>query len=336
MKKRGRLILRCLATVVVGAFFALLGLAWSVSSIGKHVHSCLDQCASSSVDTGGAGFKVISLNLFHGYPRFENVRGRLDLVAQRLRGEQPDFVLLQEVPWRSDVGWAAEYLSERTALNYVYLRGNGNRRSIRFEEGLAILSRHPLHDHHFTELKPRDWVLEHRIALAVTAHTPAGPVQLVTAHLTRLNTRNNAKQAASLEAFIAGLAPHPTILAGDFNALEDSPQIREISKTWTDAFRHVHKRTRAATCCLSPSGLKERNASTFFARVDYIFLKDQGARRWRVDDARLIFDRAFQTQDGYQWVSNHLGVLAEVALATETPQLHDKRHASLAASGALK
>ena len=98
MKKRGRLILRCLATVVVGAFFALLGLAWSVSSIGKHVHSCLDQCASSSVDTGGAGFKVISLNLFHGYPRFENVRGRLDLVAQRLRGEQPDFVLLQEVP----------------------------------------------------------------------------------------------------------------------------------------------------------------------------------------------------------------------------------------------
>lgn len=314
-RKAVRLVIRWLAGIVGVGLLIFLGLAWSVFSIGDDVHGCLANCAPVA-QTHPSTFKVVTLNLYHGYPRFKNVRGRLDLVAQQLREVGPDFVLLQEVPWRSDVGWAAEYLGERTGLNFVYVRGNGNRHSIRFEEGLAILSRYPLTGQQFTELVPRNWIFEHRIALAITAQTPAGPIQLVTTHLTWDRTNNNnAKQAASLEAFIGTLPPLPTILAGDFNAHEDSPQIRKLNETWVDAFRHVHKRTRSPTCCLYPRDLDKRDAGTPFARVDYVFLGGQTPKSWEILDARLIFDRAFKTRNGYQWASNHIGVLVEASLA---------------------
>ncbi len=236
--RKCRLIVRCLAGMVAFGLLVILGLVWSVSSPGDVVRGCFAQCAPVAEQHASA-FKVITLNFYHGFPRFKNVRGRLDLVAKQLNELGPDFVLLQEVPWRSDVGWAAEYLSERAKFNFVYLRGNGNRHTIRFEEGLAILSRYPLIQHRFTELLPRNGVFEHRIALAVTAQTPMGPILLITTHLAwdRTNTIN-AGQIASLEAFLAELPPHPSILAGDFNAREDSPQIRKLKQSWIDAFRY--------------------------------------------------------------------------------------------------
>ncbi len=315
MKRRKvRLIVRCLTGAVAFGLLVILGLACSVSSRGDVVRGCFAQCASTA-GAHATAFKIITLNIYHGFPRFRNVRGRLDLIAKQLNEVDPDFVLLQEVPWLSDVGWAAEYLSDRTKLNFVYLRGNGNLNTIRFEEGLAILSRYPLSEQRFTELSPRNGVFEHRIALAVTTQTPVGPIQLVTTHLAwdRTNTIN-ARQTASLEAFLAELLPHPSILAGDFNVREDSPQIRKLTQSWVDAFRYVHRRTLSATCCLSPSDLDKPVQGKHFARVDYVFLKDHEARRWEILDAKPIFDRAFKTKDGYQWASNHIGVLVEANL----------------------
>lgn len=313
-RRKGRLIVRCLVGVVAFGLLVFLGLACSVSSPGDVVRGCFVQCAPVA-GAHASAFKVITLNLYHGFPRFRNVRSRLDLIAKQLNEVYPDFVLLQEVPWLSDVGWAAEYLSERTKLNFVYLRGNGNLHTIRFEEGLAIFSRYPLSEQRFTELSPRNGLFEHRIALAVTAQTPVGPIQLITTHLAwdRTNTIN-AGQTASLEAFLAELPPHPSILAGDFNAREDSPQIRKLTQSWVDAFRYVHKHTRSATCCLSPTDLDKPDPGRLFARVDYVFLKDHEAKSWEILDAKPIFDRAFKTKNGYQWASNHIGVLVEANL----------------------
>ena len=311
----GRFLHLCVTGIVGLGLIIFLGLAWTVRSIGNDVRSCMTECAPEA-EPVATPFKFITLNFYHGFPRFKSVRERLDLVVQQLREVGPDFVLLQEVPWRSDVGWAAEYLANKTGLNFVYLRGNGNARSIRFEEGLAILSRYPLRDPRFTELSPRNGIFEHRIALAVIAETHFGPIQLVTVHLPWDKTnRINAGQVASLETFITELEPQPTILAGDFNAREESPQIQKLAAHWVDAYRHVHKQAPSLTCCLRPQSLDKANAGQHFARVDYVFLRDSSRKRWVTLDAKPIFDHPFKTIDGYQWASNHTGVLVEANLA---------------------
>ena len=313
-RRPGRFVLLCITGIVGLGLLISLGLAWSVSSIGNHVRSCLTGCAPVS-ESHAAPLKIITLNLYHGFPLFRNVRGRLDLVAQQLQEVGPDFVLLQEVPWRSDVGWGAEYLASNVGLNFVYLRGNGNSRSIRFEEGLAILSRYPLRDPRFTELSPRNGIFEHRIALAVIAETPSGAIQLVTAHLPWDETNHiNAGQVASLEGFIAELELQPTILAGDFNAHEEAPQIQKLAEHWVDAYRYIHKQAKSPTCCLRPKNLQKAKAGKHFARVDYVFLRGDGQMRWVTLDARPIFDRPFKTLDGHQWASNHVGVLVQANL----------------------
>jgi len=76
----------------------------------------------------------------------------LDLIAQEIRRQDADIVCLQEVPWAPHIGSAAQYLAARTGLNHVYFRANGNRWTILFEEGEAILSRYPLRDVTFEEL----------------------------------------------------------------------------------------------------------------------------------------------------------------------------------------
>ena len=309
MRRNSRLIAHSLAGAVVFGLLVVLVLACSVSTPGDVVRGCFAQCAPNAGERSSA-FKIITLNIYHGFPWFRNVRGRLNLIAKQLNEVDPDFVLLQEVPWLSDVGWASEYLSDRAKLNYAYLRGNGNMQTIRFEEGLAILSRYPLTEERFTELSPRNGVFEHRIALAVTAQTPVGPIRLVTTHLAWDWTNSvNAGQTASLEAFLAGLPSHPTILAGDFNAREDSPQIKKLTQSWVDAFRYINKHSFSATCCLSPGDLDKPDPGRPFARVDYVFLRDHESMRWEILNARPIFDKAFKTKDGFQWASNHVGVL---------------------------
>jgi len=74
----------------------------------------------------------MSLNVLHGHPRFEHLARRLDLIAAEIRRQDADIVCLQEVPWTRQLGGGAEYLAQRTGLNYLYLRANGNRWAILF------------------------------------------------------------------------------------------------------------------------------------------------------------------------------------------------------------
>ena len=312
--RRGRYLLYWVTGIVGSGLLICAGIAWSISTIGKEVRSCLEGC-SSPATLDSTPFTFLTFNLYHGFPIFKNVKERIELTAQHLRDLDPDFALLQEVPWRSDVGWAADYLAHEVGLNFVYLRGNGNSRTLRFEEGLAILSRYPLRDPRFTELSPRNGIFEHRIALAVIAETPSGPIQLVTVHLPWDRTnRINAGQMVSLETFIAELEPHPTILAGDFNAQEETPQIKRLAKQWLDAFRHINQEKIIPTCCLRPENLHKANAGQHFSRVDYVFLRGNGKQQWVTLDAKTIFDRPFKTLKGYRWASNHVGVLVEADL----------------------
>src|SRR5690606_8914056 len=131
---RGVLVL--VPTLAVAGFLAP-GLA---SRVGDDVVACLAGCASETPRRPGP-LRIVTLNMFHGWPGFTYQDARVDLIVRELEARDPDIVFLQEVPRTRRHGFAVEALARRLGRNHVYVRANGNHDIIGFEEGVAILSR---------------------------------------------------------------------------------------------------------------------------------------------------------------------------------------------------
>ncbi|MFN2167981.1 MAG: endonuclease/exonuclease/phosphatase family protein, partial [Anaerolineae bacterium] len=216
-------------------------------------------------------------------------------------------VLLQEVPWHG--GNAARWLAEQAGLNHLYLRANGNRWAILFEEGEAILSRYPLRDPAWIELAPRAGFFEHRVVLGATAVTPWGDLRAFSTHLTHGDAETNRNQAASLKAFVDGDGDVPALVAGDFNAVEGSPQIQTLR--WVDTYRLAHPGEDGFTCCVDdltagPDELLDK-------RIDYLFLI-HGAGGAKVVSSQPILDQPTAVGSGWLRASDHAGLLTELSL----------------------
>jgi endonuclease/exonuclease/phosphatase family metal-dependent hydrolase len=300
----------------IGLALGFLLVAWllNVSRPGTRVEGCPEGCATSGTRRDGP-LRVLSLNLLHGFPRFEHLDQRLELVVDAIRRHDPDLVCLQEVPWHW--GSVARDLAERTGLNHLYLRANGNRWTLLFEEGEAILSRYPLREASFVELEPRAGTFEHRVALGATAVTPWGDVRVHVTHLTHGDASVNEAQASALADFVDRLAGMPALVAGDFNAREDSPQIQillsgEMSRGtgWIDTYRAVHPADPGHTCCVDDL---RRPDEALEQRIDYIFYVP-GTTPGRVVGSQRILDRAASTGEGWLWASDHAGLLTTLSL----------------------
>jgi len=293
-------------------WLAALGLLLAVwvlnaSRPGARAEGCPDGCATVSQRRAGP-LRVMSLNMLHGFPRFERLTERLDRIADEVRRQDPDVVCLQEVSWVLRLGSAARYLARQTGLNYLYLRANGNRWAILFEEGEAILSRYALRDVEFAELEPRPGLFEHRVVLQVTVLTPWGDVRVFVTHLTNGDAEINRSQVASLMAFVAASGEEPAVVAGDFNALEDSPQIRGTG--WTDTYRAVHPDEAGLTCCVDD--LTQGPDEPLEERIDYIFLTP-GTGCAEVVGSQRVLDQPLRDNEGWLWASDHVGLLSTVS-----------------------
>jgi endonuclease/exonuclease/phosphatase family metal-dependent hydrolase len=251
----------------------------------------------------------MSLNVLHDFPRFEHLSERMDLIAKEIRRLDPDVVGLQEVPWTVGLGNAAEWLAVRTGMNHVYLRANGNRWAILFEEGEAILSRYPLKDISYVELKPQAGPFEHRVALQATAATPWGDVRVVVTHLTDGEPQVNRAQAARLVAFVGASEEAPIVVAGDFNAPPESPQIQAMVGEWIDTYRAARPEDEGYTCCVG--ALTQGPSQVLEKRIDYIFLVP-GAEGARVVSSQRVLSQPFRLGDGWLWASDHVGVLSVI------------------------
>jgi endonuclease/exonuclease/phosphatase family metal-dependent hydrolase len=256
--------------------------------------------------------RVMSLNVLHGFSRFESLPERLNLIAEEIRSRDVDIALLQEIPWTLRLGNGAKYLADRTGLNYLYLRANGNRWTILFEEGEAILSRYPLSEPVFTELRPRAAFFEHRVALMAKTSTPWGEIWLCVTHLTDGKDAHNRDQANSLITFVEGLADSPKVIAGDFNASEDSPQIRALTSHWVDTYRNANPVDDGYTCCVDDlfAGPGERLEK----RIDYIFLAPGSGPSVRVVSGQRVLDEPFRIGGRWLWASDHIGLLTIIEL----------------------
>ncbi len=252
---------------------------------------------------------VLNLNLLHEYPNFTYLPQRLDLLRAALAELNPDIVLLQELPWRPDVSHTAQALAgEKYA--WAYARANGNRYWLRFEEGLAILSRYPLEDVELYELRPQPRLWEHRIVLHARVRLLQGNLHLFVTHLTNRHVDVNIAQADALYRFVAATArDEPALIAGDFNALPGSPTINQLSG-WVDLFAQAHPTAAGYTCCV-PS-LTAPNAAPD-VRIDYLFYRPGTAGPLLItEDLTVVFDQPFFTPAGPLWLSDHFGLLAHL------------------------
>jgi endonuclease/exonuclease/phosphatase family metal-dependent hydrolase len=297
---------------VLAALLLLTVWLLNVSRPGTRPEGCPEGCATASTRNDGP-LRILSLNMLHGFPRFEHLDARLQLIAAEIGRLDPDIICLQEVPWHW--GSAAQELAERAGMNYLYLRANGNRLAILFEEGEAILSRFPLRVPAATELKPSAGLFEHRVALQATAATPWGDLRVVSTHLTHGEPAVNEAQAESLITFVSDSnSDAPAVVAGDFNARQDSPQIGALyAAGWIDTFRAVHPGDPGLTCCVDDL----TDADQFLSkRIDYVFLIP-GDGSFSIVDSRVIFDQALPGSEGPLWASDHAGLLTELSGAAE-------------------
>jgi endonuclease/exonuclease/phosphatase family metal-dependent hydrolase len=303
--RKPAMVLTLLALILL--LFA--GVSYNASKPGQEIEGCPRGCASISPNQDNV-LRVMSLNMLHGFPQFEAIQSRLDLIASEILRVEADIVCLQETPWSRQTASAAGYLSKMTALNYVYLRANGNRKVIFFEEGSAILSRYPLIGLTHKELEPQAGFFEHRIVLHAIAVSPWGDIDVYVTHLTNGERQTNAGQVGALKEYVEDTRQGVSIVAGDFNALPDSPQILELSQYWIDAYRQVNSEKTGATCCIDDLNI---TAQELQKRIDYIFLVPGEQTQPVIEQAGLVLGRPLMLVDGWQWASDHVGLLVSLS-----------------------
>ena len=279
----------------------------NASTAGKRAQGCPDGCAIRITRRSGP-LRVMSFNVLHGFPNFENLGERLELTAAEILRQDADLVLLQEVPWTRRVGDGAKNLAKQVGFNYLYLRAQGNHWAIFFEDGVAILSRFPLKMPAVVELKPREGFFVPRVALYAVAETPWGGLPLFVTHLASSEDQINRGQVAALREFVASRTDGPAIVAGDFNATPDAPQIESLTKVWIDTYRAVNPQGIGLTCCIDD--LHAGPSEPLEERIDYIYLLPGGGMH--VVSAQLILDQPFPFAGNWLWASDHVGLLVSL------------------------
>ncbi|HTM48991.1 MAG TPA: endonuclease/exonuclease/phosphatase family protein [Bryobacteraceae bacterium] len=143
-----------------------------------------------------------------------------DRIVRELRetpAGQADLLLLQEVKQAPGQGkCSAEQLASSLGMHAVYSPAETGVT----DQGLAIVSRFPLHDVETKALKRYDlrFRSRSRIVLAATMDTPWGPVRVVNTHLdTRVNAAQRLEQLQPV-IHSASQFKGPRIVGGDFNS----------------------------------------------------------------------------------------------------------------------
>ena len=296
--------------LLVGLLVIVVFYVMNASIPGSRVEGCSTGCGHAPARAPGA-LRVVSLNMLHGFPLFKHLPQRIDLIAAEIQRLDADVVLLQEVPWTIRTGTVAELLGQRLGYNYLYLRADGNKNLILFEQGEAILSRYDLTDPRFMAYSSRASYFDRRVALGATVLTPMGNLGLVVTHLTSESLSVAELQATQLQGFVEAQANLVTLVAGDFNSPQNSPQIVKLAQGWQDTYRVIHPNEPGYTCCID--NLQAQAAVPVNERIDYIFLAHQSGDSWIVTTAEKLFDHAFAVNNGWQWASDHEGLMVEIS-----------------------
>lgn len=234
--------------------------------------------------------RILSYNIHAGI----GMDKRLDLprLAETIKKQTPDFVLLQEVDRNTartgGVDQAAT-LGELTGMHAVFGKAIDLPPG---EYGLAILSRFPVESHEVLSL-PRADEGEKRAVLRVrVVFTGGKPLDVLCTHFCHMNRESRKMQAAKINEHFAG--DGATILGGDLNETPGSDGIDLLDGKWTRA------------CGDEP---------TFPApeprhKIDYVFFRDGGG---------LKFSRQESTVPVEEVASDHRPVLVALEVSEKSP-----------------
>ena len=277
-----------------------------------------------------AGIRVVTLNLGGAT---EPLQARLEAAATGLAALNADVILLQEVRQTDCLPNTARTLAgmlSGTLLEYgveyacatAAPAGSFGPGSAAGEEGLAILSRHPLSDVKSVEL-PDARPTERRILFSarVSLHGTS-----VVCHTTHLHWRVSdgvarERQVMTIDEELRKSPDDLHVLGGDFNAAPDTDEIRFLVGKHTlngrrgdyrDGFARVNPGVRGETWARRNPSNVVHEWLELDRRIDYLFVSpEKRAGRGRVHDCRLVLD---SPDVRGTWPSDHFGVMADVAL----------------------
>jgi endonuclease/exonuclease/phosphatase family metal-dependent hydrolase len=252
--------------------------------------------------------RVLTLNLWNIN---EPLDARLAALCAGVGRLQPDVICLQEVSGHPRLGRIeSEIIAEQCGFtHHAYsLSGHWGKR----EEGLAILSRHPLIASssvalpEFTgDMARQVFVCELKVearSLIVANTHLAFPLRM---------TRERSSQAAVAVAAIKDCrdrsAARAVILCGDVNDAPNSPAIRTILDSelgLVDTFAFFHPQNAGHTFSLRNPYVDAPPEEE--GRIDYIFAGGE----LELDSGEIVFDG----RDGLEIVSDHFGLLCSLRL----------------------
>jgi endonuclease/exonuclease/phosphatase family metal-dependent hydrolase len=269
--------------------------------------------------------RVLTLNMWGEQPPLER---RIEMIVIGIQELRPDVVALQEVRQiQGQLPNQAETLGKRLGYHHVWASatkwGGG-------EEGVAVLSRHPIGAQEQVTLPPAR-PEETRVCLMARVDTPAGGLHCYTTHLNYRLTHGieREQQVLAIDDFVRSHKTElPQIVMGDFNATPDHDEIRYLRGLHTLAGRRAFYQDAYARryTVESEAGFTWARRNPFTERlrwlerdrrIDYIFLTPISRDgRGVVHDARIVLDHP--DPDGC-YASDHFGVLADIQVAPLTP-----------------
>ncbi len=247
---------------------------------------------------------IITANLWHDWPRRRGFMERLECFKELVLKEDVDILLIQELARTKDFK-TDEWLSEQLGMAYVYSRANGHASEMGFEEGIAILSRFPINRPRLAQLSDGKNLFVRRIALGVEINITGRNLLAFNVHL-GINGRQNERQFQRLMNWVDEQSGStPAIIGGDFNAGENTYQIRKAQGSWRDTFRERNPDKDGYTHEIQwPwGGILARS------RLDYLFV-NKGIGPWTIDEARQIQTSSCQ-------ISDHTPVLIKARISAE-------------------
>ena len=268
--------------------------------------------------------RLVTINIWQEQGPWER---RMELLASNLDQLAPDVVCLQEVRYvEGKIPNQAETLAAALKMccthEVAQPWGGGT-------EGVALLSRHPLRHRVFAEL-PYTEGRSRRVCLGAAVDLPgAGETWIFTTHLAyRLGDGLlRERQVLAVDQLVQEHRNHnATVLAGDFNAVPDSDEIRFLRGRATPDGRRTYFQDAFAQCNPGAHGYTWARDNPYTAklawlepdrRLDYILVTPMTSKGAGViHSCRVVLDEP--STAGIR-CSDHYGLLAELQVTSGAP-----------------
>lgn len=178
--------------------------------------------------------KVLSYNIHHANPPSKPDHIDLKGIAEVIKESGADLVALQEVDVYTrrsgKKSHQAEELGKLTGMHVFFSKGIDYQGG---EYGTAILSRFPIIETQRHELPNLPGVKSEPRTLAVATVEVSGvKIRFANTHLDFTNKENNFFQVNEI-IHLLNKGKEPVIMAGDFNAVPESPSIKLLDELFT-------------------------------------------------------------------------------------------------------